>query len=349
MLYCLFTSAIFRKSVLDELSGTAKFKVIDESVGLLIIETSSRHLQHVAEGLTFTYSAFPLVHKAKISKARYLQTILAAIKATKVDKKSALKLECVDINNKEGYSAKDIEVKTGQALEKEGFNINITEPELLAYVVMLNGICYSGVVDYESLRQKFVNPLRYYHTKKEVSRSELKLREAFDEFGIKEKGIAIDLGAAPGGWSAFLAKKGFKVIAIDKAGLDAAAIAAKGIKLKVVSSSRKMGLGRLFKDADIIHIKNDSKNALPMLRAKNIDLLVDDMNVDAKATASAVRSYLKFLKSGAEMIITVKCITKYAPRAIATAKREIGKYAEIKRMKVLPSNRQEITLFAKHK
>ena len=72
--------------------------------------------------------------------------------------------------------------------------------------------------------------------------------------------MAIDLGAAPGGWSAFLVKKGFKVVAIDKGGLDTAALAAGGIKVSVVSLAKTIKPEEL--SADIVHIKGDSKGAL---------------------------------------------------------------------------------------
>lgn len=346
MLYCLFTSAIFRKSTLDELKKVAKFRVVDESVGLLIIETGMRDLRKAAERLVFTYSAFPLTHVAGIGKKNYLRTIERAIRATMAGKKEALRLECVDINMKEGLSAKDIEVRIGQKLEKEGFSINLADPERLAYVILLNNKCYSGAVDCRGLRLKFVNPMRYYHTRKSVSRSELKLREAFDYFGIRSTGIAIDLGAAPGGWSGFLAQRGFKVIAIDKGNLDIDSLSESKTKTKSVTAKKRIdGLNELEK-VDILHVKDNFANAAKALKIKNVDLLADDMNVDAKRTAAAVRSYLKFLKKDAELLITVKCITRYAPRAIGTAEREIGKYATILGMKVLPNNRQEITLYA---
>lgn len=56
-----------------------------------------------------------------------------------------------------------------------------------------------------------------------VSRAETKLLEAWEAFAMQEQvpsGRALDLGAAPGGWSRVLALKGYRVEAVDPAQLD---------------------------------------------------------------------------------------------------------------------------------
>src|SRR5690606_4098232 len=57
-----------------------------------------------------------------------------------------------------------------------------------------------------------------------VSRAEAKLLESWESFGIDRDlgrpGLALDLGAAPGGWSRVLANNGYQVDAVDPADLD---------------------------------------------------------------------------------------------------------------------------------
>jgi 23S rRNA C2498 (ribose-2'-O)-methylase RlmM len=347
MQYFVYISSIFRKSSLEELSKLAEFRIVDELLSTLIISSKDNGLQRKVEGSIFTYCALPLKLQREIREKDYLDTILESITSMKIGKKKRLKIECVDINEKRGYSAKDIEVRTGLRLERLHYNINIKDPEILAYVILLNGKCYAGYADYEKLRRKFVNPMRHYHTKKRVSRSELKLREAFDQFGISGGGTAIDLGAAPGGWSAFLVQNGFKVIAIDRGDLNHDALSAVGIRVKRTGAKKAVDAEKLLRKSDIIHIKGGFKQARSALRVKEVDLLVDDMNIQCSDTAHAVNSYLRFLKRGASLVITVKCMTRYAPRHIAEARKELGKRLSIEGIKVLPGNRQEITVFAK--
>lgn len=349
MLYFLFTANSFRKSTLDELSKITKFKVIDEHNGMFIVDAKEKNLHEKVKASIFTYCAFPLSYQGKLDKKRYLETILSAIKKTGVSKKQGLKLECIDINAKHGYSAKDIEVRTGLKLEKLHYNINIIEPEMLAYVVLLNGKWYSGYINYAKLTKKFVNPMRYYHIKKKVSRSELKIWEAFDEFRISATGTAIDLGAAPGGWSAFLAEKGLKVISIDNGDLNYKAILGEGLKIKKVDAKKGIDAQKLLETSDIIHIKSGFKQAKTALKIKDVDILTDDMNIFCSDTADAIAMYKKFLKKDAILVVTVKCLSKNVPNYIARAKNMLGKLMEIKQIKVLPSNRQEITVFARSK
>lgn len=349
MLYFAYVSSIFRKSSLDELARIARFRLVDQHLSYIIVDSDEKSLPKKVESSIFTYSAFPIAKKKKISSRDYLDTILNSIIALKIGKRKGLKIECVDINERHGYSAKDIEVRTGLKLEKLGYNIELKEPDVLAYVILMNGECYSGFVDYKKLGKKFVNPMRYYHTKKQVSRSELKIREAFDEFQIKGSGVAIDLGAAPGGWSGFLAQKGFKVIAIDNGDLNYSALSESGIRVKKADASNVVNTEKLFQNYDIIHVKEGFKEARKVLEAKDVDMLADDMNIFCSDTAAAIESYLKFMKKGALFVITVKCLSRNVPNYIDRARKMLGKKLKIERIKVLPSNRQEITVFARYR
>ena len=57
--------------------------------------------------------------------------------------------------------------------------------------------------------------------KREISRAENKLKEALVKYSInlKEKGIALDIGAAPGGWTKVLVDNGYDVVAVDPGNL----------------------------------------------------------------------------------------------------------------------------------
>ncbi len=88
------------------------------------------------------------------------------------------------------------------------------------------------------------------------SRSYLKLEEAFDVLGAAPapNEWAVDLGAAPGGWSYALAKRGARVLAVDRGAL----------KLK--------GLGQL--GGEVTHIREDGLRFRP---PRPVHWLVSDM------------------------------------------------------------------------
>ncbi|MDE1860638.1 MAG: SAM-dependent methyltransferase [Candidatus Micrarchaeota archaeon] len=347
MLYLVIISPTFRKSALNELARKAKFRIVDELTNFLIIDTKEKGLQLKMRNSIFSNGAFRLSRPKPILKSRYLRTITSAFWSLRLPKTRRLKLECVDINSKSVYSAKDIEVKAGQPLEDKGYNINLNDPELIGYVVLMNGKCYSGIAECEAIGRKFINPLRHYHTEKKVSRSELKLRQAFDEFKIAANGgIAIDLGAAPGGWSLFLASMGFKVIAIDNAALNYDAIRKAGMRVKVISPSEgKIDAEKELRSTDLIHIKSTFDEAARKLKTAKASLLTDDMNLWHKDSANAIIMYSRFMGPRCMVILTVKCVTRNVDKYLDDINMSFrGRFST--RAKVLPSNRQEVTVFA---
>lgn len=67
----------------------------------------------------------------------------------------------------------------------------------------------------------------------QVSRAELKLLEAWEAFALESRiapGRALDMGAAPGGWSRVLLSRGFQVDAVDPAPLDPRLQQAEGLR-----------------------------------------------------------------------------------------------------------------------
>jgi 23S rRNA (cytidine2498-2'-O)-methyltransferase len=103
------------------------------------------------------------------------------------------------------------------------------------------------------------------------SRSARKLEEAFGVLGRSPtKGeSAVDLGAAPGGWSLCLAKRGANVTAVDHASLD----------LK--------GVGKL--PGTITHLE---ENGLKFLPPAPVDWLCCDMVLPARETLNVLKRWL---------------------------------------------------------
>ncbi len=344
MHYLAYFSSYFPKSSMEELSSMfERIRPIASSVNVLVFEAEDRDIGPETSGrnLIFIYRLLKLPHHGRIDEARYLASVADSISALELPKKR-LKIECFNVNSRRGYSAKDIEVSLGLGLERQGYAPDLTNPEILAYAVIINMEWYSGYLKFGDVR--FIDPYRHYKVMSSgISRAELKLKQALDEFGIKaDTGIAIDLGAAPGGWTYLLAKHGMKVLAIDKGRLDYDRFDKLGVSVLVLEdrAPTKEDLNSF----RVIHIMSGFEDA--KLPNCPISLITDDMNISPTETSAAVLLFSKHLKKGSPAIITIKCTTRYIRKHLRNASEALKNEFEIKSIKVLPNNRQEATFFA---
>lgn len=349
MLYLVYSSMFFELSLDKELRSIADFKIKESYTNVLVIESDTDFVKEFEKRkMVFAYSIFALDGVMKIDEKEYMKSLSKAMKKLKLDKKKRTMIECYDVNSRTDYSAKDIEVKLGQEMESEGFAIDIDKPQVLAYLLLLNMRCYYGSSDYSKLHKKFLDPMRHYKkTGRIVSRAEAKLLQALDEFQVKGKGIAIDLGAAPGGWSSILAKRGFKVLAIDNADLEYERIGSEKLSFTMLSNvKKKTEVGRYLARNDIVHVKEKAEIANRLIDVKDADLILNDMNVEPDRSAKMVMEYLPFLAKEARLIMTVKCVTRKVEDYIKQAEDALEGTFKVIAVREMPSNRQEVTLFA---
>ncbi|MDE1824163.1 MAG: hypothetical protein KGH74_02575 [Candidatus Micrarchaeota archaeon] len=352
MLYFIYSGMFFEKSLYGDLLKLGKFRVLEHEQNTMIIEAEKDFVKELKKKPSmFIHSIFRIGNITDIDEGRYVDSLHTAVESLKLKKGKRIRIECYDVNSKRGLSAKQIEMELSAKLKKEGFSPELVKPDLLLYLVLINMKCYSGVADYRKLHVKFLNPLRHYGKEggRLVSRSEAKLLEAFEAFRIKGKGIALDLGAAPGGWSAVLVKKGYKVVAIDNADLEYEKIEEQRMSVKVLTNLRKKktDINEQLRNVDIVHIRENASAAFSRMELKGVSLVANDMNIEPEQSAQLLMNYIGFLKRDAKLIMTVKCISRKVSKHIANAERILEDRFEVKGIKELPSNRQEVTLFAK--
>lgn len=166
--------------------------------------------------------------------------------------------------------------------------------------------------------------VRFQREEGQISRAKFKLLEAELTFGIDFTAHreALDIGAAPGGWTSFLLERGLKVTAVDPAQMHPS-----------LRNNRQLTVIR--------------KNAGEVkLREHQFDLLVCDMSWSPKLTAKLVSELLYALLPGGTAIVTVKLLSK-KPMALI---QEVIETFQQSRMQVqwakqLFHNRDEITLY----
>ena len=165
---------------------------------------------------------------------------------------------------------------------------------------------------------------RFRREKEQISRAEFKMLEAFEAFHIDlpAGGVALDLGAAPGGWTRVLRQNGQYVTAVDPAELHPRLAADRGVRHKRMTAEAYLREGP---DA--------------------FDFLVNDMRMDARASAQMMNAFADFLYPHAEALMTLK-LGKTAA-ALGPACATLQESYTILHMRQLFHNRNEVTIHLK--
>jgi len=157
-----------------------------------------------------------------------------------------------------------------------------------------------------------------------ISRAAFKLLEAEQAFRLPLDRFrrALDLGAAPGGWTSVLLDRGVEVTAVDPAELSPAL-------------AGRTGLRHLRMNASAARLPPDS-----------FDLLVCDMSWDPRHTCRIVRDLSPALAPGGSAIVTLKLMYRKPLQTIADLTNEYGTFLHVRRVKQLFHNREEVTIWA---
>ena len=154
--------------------------------------------------------------------------------------------------------------------------------------------------------------------------------------------VALDIGAAPGGWTEYLAECGCKlVIAIDPGLLNPSLMGKDNVvhlQCKAEEATARV---------EELAVKAGSGSG-----GGNIDLIVCDMNCDPRQAARVVTVLSSKLKSGGLLILTVKLVArgKLMCLQLLTECAEILQQAGFEKMKevwLFANGRHERTLFAR--
>ncbi|WP_028551719.1 SAM-dependent methyltransferase [Paenibacillus sp. UNC451MF] len=165
--------------------------------------------------------------------------------------------------------------------------------------------------------------IRFRKEEGQVSRAKFKLLEAERAFGLdfQQYRSALDIGAAPGGWTSLLLERGMKVTAVDPAKLDSGLL-------------RHPKLTFLQKNAGEVKFQPQS-----------FDLLVCDMSWSPRQMAKLVKGLLYSLQTGGTAIITVKLMHKKPFQAVRELVEDLSPDLALQKGKQLFHNREELTVF----
>jgi 23S rRNA (cytidine2498-2'-O)-methyltransferase len=167
---------------------------------------------------------------------------------------------------KREYSGGQINRSLAEAISEEtGAVESIKKPRIVVSLLCVAEKGYLGISTAHDNLSDWPGGTRHYaQTPEQISRSEFKLLEALEIFGVHmpSQGRALDLGAAPGGWTRLLLEAGLHVVAVDPANLD----------------PRLNGLSHLehYQSYAETYIEDAVK------RKRRFDVIVNDMRMDAR-------------------------------------------------------------------
>jgi 23S rRNA (cytidine2498-2'-O)-methyltransferase len=190
---------------------------------------------------------------------------------------------------------------------------------------------------------------RFRREEGQISRAEFKLLEALDVFrlNLPTDGRALDMGAAPGGWTRVLRSRGLQVVAVDPAELDPRLRidpAILPVRAKIEEYLSGEGEGRWALAAREERPAGPTPDAPPPF-----DLLVNDMRMDALDSVEIMLRARAFLKPGGLAVMTLKLpeemrLQRAIPGLVQRALERLRAGYAVTGARQLYHNRSEVTV-----
>ncbi|MGH3486396.1 MAG: SAM-dependent methyltransferase [Actinopolymorphaceae bacterium] len=282
-----------------------------------------------AEPVTFAHSIVPVDVEVVLAGGDGgdddVDRIIEAARTLPLERGRSFAVECRKGRDSVGgrhpvtaYTTRDVEIRVGTALfHAQTLPIDLAAPEQIVSVYLEGDRALLGLT-----RPPYADQHRRRASQPTlVSRAEHKLAEALEVFDVPlpAGGRAMDLGAAPGGWSYLLAERGLTVYAVDPGSLHP----------KVAAHPR------------IVHLRARAET-LDLSNAR-VDVLVNDTNLDPVDSARLMCAVAEHLHPGGYAIMTIKLPSTRPGPGIAAAHAVLAEAYDVLATRHLPHNRQEVT------
>lgn len=225
------------------------------------------------------------------------------------------------------YGPFDVNTPLAAAAQQAGFTLDVRHPAQVVSVTLAEGMGWLGVSSAQDNLSDWAGGARRFKQEVgQISRAEFKLLEALEVFGLRpaDGERALDLGAAPGGWTRVLRRRGLYVTAVDPAALDA----------------------RLTRDKRVTHARMTTQ---AYLRGQTgvFDWIVNDMRMDSAESATLMVEASDRLRADGGAILTLKLpedVAEWMPRMEA-AENVLGEAYAVEAVRQLFHNRNEVTAY----
>lgn len=211
-------------------------------------------------------------------------------------------------------------------VESMGAVPEVKEPEQIISILLCSEKCYMGLgTPDDNISGWSGGMMHFKKSEDDISRAKYKLMEAIKTFNIDMEGFAtaLDLGAAPGGWTSVLLEHGLRVTAVDTGDMD----------------------DRLKKYPGFRFIKTNASEL--ELDKGSFDVLTSDMSWNPKNTARIIISASQYLKSGGIAVVTLKLMGDKVRKTIKEVLAIYNEVFETIGVRQLFHNREEVTIYLK--
>ncbi len=222
------------------------------------------------------------------------------------------------------YGPYDVNTRLAAVLARSGARLDVREPVEVLSVVLASDRGFLGLSRAEDNLSGWAGGARRFRREPgQISRAEFKLLEAMEVFRLDPSGArtALDLGAAPGGWTRVLRRQNVRVVAVDPADL---APALRG-------------------DAGLQHVRALAQVYLQAADA-SFDIILNDMRMDARDSARLMVTAAQHLHSSGWALMTLK-LPKHGTKSTMDAALALLRDSyEIAGVHQLFHNRSEVTV-----
>jgi 23S rRNA (cytidine2498-2'-O)-methyltransferase len=212
-----------------------------------------------------------------------------------------------------------------------GATMDCRSPEQVVSILCTPSRAYVGLSDVKLNRSAWPGGKhRFKRDDDQVSRAEFKLLEAMNVFNLAlpKSGLALDIGASPGGWTRVLASQGLKVDAVDPGELD----------------------GRLRANRLVNYVPRRIQDYNP--GSKRFVAIVNDMKMDPRESVVLMLRFAHHLESEGLGLITLKMPkatnkTSEARRALEMIRKDLDHLRqgfEVIGARQMYHNRSEVTV-----
>lgn len=234
----------------------------------------------------------------------------------------------IDTAVKFAYSNQDITACISDALSQKGYRVQPAEADTAISLTVYQKNAYLGISRLQHNVSDWTGGVLFYNSEDVICRAEFKIEEAFKVFGIDVEPdmTALDLGAAPGGWTHFLSRQGVQVDAVDPAKLDE----------------------RVLKAKNVSHYKMLAQEFAEKYTEKRYDMIVNDMKMDTNESLDILCEMCRQLKQDGCCLLTLKLPKTNILKRIKIAKQVLQKRFATVQIRQLYFNRSEVTVYAKN-
>jgi tRNA(Ser,Leu) C12 N-acetylase TAN1/23S rRNA U2552 (ribose-2'-O)-methylase RlmE/FtsJ len=214
--------------------------------------------------------------------------------------------------------------------ERTGAPADLNDPAQVVRIEVFQDLAFLGVCRTEEILHKGIAKMRIWEPgTRPLNRAELKLHEILErhEITLPPEGRALDIGAAPGGWTKVLAEHMAEVVAVDPGELDP----------------------RVTELPNVVHLRMRSEALLTLEGLGQFDVVTNDMNLDPGVSARVLCDLVPVLRPGAIAVLTAKFVTRHRRELVQEALDALSEHFEDFRIGRVAHNAKETTIVARLK